>query len=196
MTQQTGSDDFDVAKRVSDELRAIPKDRQARVLRWVAETLGIAQVLPTAPGMSVSQPPSQSGAGDVSRPSPLPPGVSKDIRAFVGEKSPQSDNQFAAVVAYYYRFEAPVSQRKSAIGGADLQEAARLAGRRRPANPRQTLKNAKNLGYLDNIDRGQFAINTVGENLVAMTLPGGGAETASAKRPPRRGRKPRQRKRK
>jgi hypothetical protein len=32
------------------------------------------------------------------------------------------------------------------------------------------------LGYLDSSERGKFSINSVGENLVAMTLPGGEAE--------------------
>jgi len=102
----------------------------------------------------------------------------------VAEKAPASENQFAAVVAYYYRFEAPPEQRRNTIGGADLQEAARLAGRKRLSNPRQTLKNAKALGYLDNPARGEFSINTVGENLVAMTLPGG---VDAARRGPKRG---------
>ena len=57
-----------------------------------------------------------------------------------------------------------------------LQDAARLAGRRRPPKALTTLNNAKSLGYLDAPTRGQFQINTVGENLVAMTLPGGGDE--------------------
>lgn len=183
MTHQAGSNDFDVAKKVSDELKVIPKDRQARVLRWVAETLGIESVAPTAPDTPGSPPDSNRVVTDATRSHQQGPGTSKDIRAFTVEKAPQSDNQFAAVVAYYYRFEAPVSQRKTAIGGAELQEAARLAGRRRLSNPRQTLKNAKNMGYLDNIDRGQFAINTVGENLVAMTLPGGGSESQSTTHP-------------
>ena len=39
-----------------------------------------------------------------------------------------------------------------------------------------TLNNAKNQGYLDSAERGAFQINSVGENLVAMTLPGGAEE--------------------
>jgi hypothetical protein len=99
-----------------------------------------------------------------------------DIKSFVDSKRPKSDVQFAAVVAYYYRFEAPVESRKDSVDAQALQEAARLAGRRRPPKPLATLNNAKNLGYLDSSERGQFRINSVGENLVAMTLPGGQAE--------------------
>jgi hypothetical protein len=48
-------------------------------------------------------------------------------------------------------------------------------------DPNKTLNNAKGLGYLDSPERGQFTINTVGENLVAMTLPGGVAEATPRK---------------
>jgi hypothetical protein len=39
-----------------------------------------------------------------------------------------------------------------------------------------TLTNAKNAGYLDSAGHGAYKINTVGENLVAVTLPGEGSE--------------------
>jgi len=178
MTEHKSADDFDAAKKIFDELKALDKERQERVLRWVAETLG-HDVAHSGAGQSGGSVP----------PAPLhppltvaQPGGAKDIRTFVTEKNPSSDNQFAAVVAYYYRFEAPAQQRKNTISGSDLQEAARLAGRKRLSNPRQTLKNAKALGYLDNPGRGEFAVNTVGENLVAMTLPGGGEAAVSTRR--------------
>jgi hypothetical protein len=90
--------------------------------------------------------------------------------------------QFAATVAYYYRFEAPPANRGETINGDTLQEAARLAGRTRLSNPAQTLRNAKNLGYLDGGSPGEFAINSVGENLVAMTLPGNSEAAIKGKR--------------
>jgi hypothetical protein len=94
------------------------------------------------------------------------------MKTFVATKAPKSDVQFAATVAYYYRFEAPAASRRETIDGDTLQEAARLAGRSRLGNPRATLSNAKTLGYLDGNAPGEFSINSVGENLVAMTLPG------------------------
>jgi hypothetical protein len=174
MPEATPTSDFDAAKKIVDELKDLSKERQERVLRWVSESIGIVVFSGGATPLS--------GAGAVGAAMPIgetnssSSGVAlggRDIRSFVAQKAPTSDNQFAAVVAYYYRFEAPPTQRKNTIGGADLQEAARLAGRKRLSNPRQTLKHAKNMGYLDNVDRGAFSINTVGENLVAMTLPSG-----------------------
>jgi hypothetical protein len=100
----------------------------------------------------------------------------KDIKSFFLEKQPKSDNQFVAVVAYFYRFLAPETERKDSITSADLQNAARLcrgAGLRQPSN---AMNMAVCQGYLDRAGRGAYKINAVGENLVAMTLPGGGGE--------------------
>jgi hypothetical protein len=106
------------------------------------------------------------------------------MKQFTAAKAPKTDQQFAAVVAYFYRFEAPPDQRRETIGADTLVEAARLAGRRRPAKAYFTLNNAKNAGYLDSAGTGQFQINSVGENLVAMALPGD--DDDSAPRTPRK----------
>jgi len=93
----------------------------------------------------------------------------------VTEKNPKNDVQFSATVAYFYRFEAPQGERKNDIRSEDLQEGCRLANRKRLKNPAQTLRNAHTLGLLDKgTERGSFTINSVGENLVAMTLPAKG----------------------
>ncbi len=174
----TTPSDFDVAKQVAEQLTALDKDRQKRVLRWVAESLGLEV-----------GPPRDGGGENAMTPAPTPrdtptPSTSRpsDIKSFVESKSPKSDVQFAAVVAYYYRFEAPTADRKDTITADNLSDAARLASRRRPPNPGMTLTNAKNQGYLDNVERGQFRINSVGENLVAMTLPGSAPSERKQKR--------------
>lgn len=52
-------------------------------------------------------------------------------------------------------------------------------------NPYQTLSNAHNLGLLDRgSEKGMFTINTVGENLVAMTLPDGSSGAKPGKKRP------------
>lgn len=165
--------DFDVAKSLFDQLDGLDKERQHRVLRWVAESLGIALHVKTPGTPATNEPASfHPGATDT----PLTPqslgSRSTDIKSFVTAKNPKSDVQYAAVVAYYYRFEAPAEERKETITSEILQESTRLAGRTRLTKPVMTLNNSKNLGYLDPAGRGSFKINTVGENLVAMTLPG------------------------
>ena len=57
------------------------------------------------------------------------------------------------------------------------------------ANPGKTLNNAKSLGYLDSSSPGEFTINSVGENLIAMTLPGGGEVKAKVSKPANKPRK-------
>jgi len=162
--------DFDAAKAIAQQLTGMEREQQERVLRWVAESLGISTQLILGARQRASAGTASSQERDI------PPSAeqrgSLDIKSFVEQKSPGSDVQFAAVVAYYYRFEAPPDARAETIDSERLQDAARLAGRARLVKPHLTLNNAKNLGYLDSPSRGQFSINTVGENLVAMTLPG------------------------
>jgi hypothetical protein len=183
MTTNSQADDFDVGKAIFDQLKDLPPERQQRVLRWVAEGLGISSAAPAAAAHAGAQ---AAGASPTLppafAPTPAPPGSGADIKSFIATKAPKSDVQFAAAVAYFYKFEAPPAARHDTIGSELLQEAARLAARKRLSNPRHTLKNAKAAGYLDGAARGEYSINSVGENLVAMTLPGGGNGGVSAPR--------------
>lgn len=177
--------DFDIAKDLFEQLEALETDRQRRILRWVAEALGIKtpsleprhEAVPTDDLNVRMMIPASADTG------------TKDIKSFVGSKNPKSDIQFATVVAYYYRFEAPPEDRKDTINSEILQNSTRLVNRDRLAKPHLTLNNAKNLGYLDSAGRGSFRINTVGENLVAMTLPGQHSEVATASRRQAKGKK-------
>ena len=180
----TSGNDFDIAKAVADQLKSIEKERQQRVLRWVAESLSLDFGIALTDDGPIRHTALRTAGATSSRADThtQPQQVRLlDIKSFVDSKKPKSDVQFAAVVAYYYLFEAPVEARKDSIDADALREAARLAAFRRPTKPLQTLNNAKKLGYLDSTERGQFHINSVGENLVAMTLPGGQAEPARGK---------------
>jgi hypothetical protein len=183
--------EFDVAKNVSDLLGGLKKEQQQRVLRWVAESLDLDELKTAdhhlrheAPSIGRTNP---AAAGSDPKPSRPEHGPATDIKSFVASKNPKSDVQYAAVVAYFYRFEAPEAHRKDTITSEILQESTRLTGRKRLDKPSTTINNAKNLGYLDSPSRGEFRINTVGENLVAMTLPG--QEGRSSPAPARAGRK-------
>jgi hypothetical protein len=161
-------DDLEAVRAVVDTIKDFPLEEQKRIFRWAAEKLGLSEPVPTPP-----PPPSSAGVGAPRTPSPPAAGGS-DIKTFIAEKRPRSDVQYAAAVAYYYRFEAPEAEKKDQINGEVLQESTRKAGRGRFGNPLQTLANAHKLGLLDRgSDRGTFLINSVGENLVAMTLPDG-----------------------
>jgi hypothetical protein len=171
-------DDLEAVRAVVDALKAFPADEQRRILRWAQEKLG----LPTGPPPVTHVAPTTTSP-ELGTPISTTALRARDIRAFLQEKRPSSDNQFAAAVAYYFAFEAPDSERKSEITASDLQQAARLSGRERLARPIYTLHNASRRGYLDKgRARGSFRINTVGENLVAMAMPGTDTEESGARR--------------
>lgn len=187
----TKMDDLEAVRSIVDTLSKFDENDRNRILRWVCEKMGTTLAIQPSPGQV---PPTASPSASIETPSALNPSPSfnsssTDIRSFVDSKNPSSDMQFAAVVAYYYAFEAPEAERKLSIGSEDLQDACRKTGRRRLARPGQTLVNAAYNGLLDKAeDKGTYKINTVGENLVAVTLPDSGSKpkTASkAKRKPK-----------
>jgi hypothetical protein len=165
-------DDLEAVRAIIASLEPFEANDQERILRWVREKLGLVATSTVQASDRPSSPTDrgeefQRAASNISE-------RQADIRTFIDMKKPQSDIQFAAAVAYYYRFEAPEQQRKTVIKAADLQEACRQTGRMRFKNPATTLNNALKLGYLDKGgERGTFVVNTVGENLVAMALPEG-----------------------
>jgi hypothetical protein len=168
---------FDAAKAIVATLKGMDKAQQEQVLRWVSESLGLL-TRPTTPIISPAVAVRPSEVDAATPPpilNPVPPETSSDIRTFVRSKNPSSDIQLSAAVAYYYRFRAPAGERRETINAAGLVEAIRLIGGwEQPPQPRITLHNAKKQGYLDAAGKGEFKINSVGENLVNMTMGGDG----------------------
>lgn len=158
-------DDLEAVRKVVEALEGLESNDKERVLRWAREKLGLTP--------QPQEPPAPIAAHNVPPVTSLPPnlGQGSDIRSFMKKKNPTTDTQFAATVAYYFRFEAPANLRKESITSDDLQDACRQVDRDRLPRPAQTLVNAHSQGLLDRGDRGSYVINTVGENLVAMALP-------------------------
>lgn len=173
----TTADEFDALRTIVKTLEAFGPEDQNRILRWTAEKLGLGQT-PRA-----ASPAAPATAAPSLQPDPSLASGAKDIKSFVAQKKPKNDTQFAAVVAYYYRFEA--AEKKDSITQADLLEACRMANYTRPPAPGQTLRNAVNAGLLDKAERGAFSVNSVGENLVAVTLPGDGSSLGNSAPKPR-----------
>lgn len=171
--------DFLAAEEIKGILNGREKTEQERIIRWVSESLELsisgrgARAHPPDAHAAVVVPPTVGDADRSSR--------AKDMRSWVGEKQPKSDTQFAAVVAYFFRFIATDTERKDSITSEDLQTAARLAQWKVFKDPSVPLNNAIKQGYVDRVGRGTYRLNAVGENLVAMTLPGTGE--VGAKRP-------------
>ena len=181
----THADKFDSVRLVVETLKDFDPKDQEMVFRWAAESLGLPQpfspqgATPQAMPAAAVPHPSQGGSS-----SSLPGTAStQNIKSFVAAKNPRSDIQFAATVAYYYQFVAPDSEKKKSITKEDLIDAYRkMADRERPAKPDLTLNNAFYAGLLDRAKKGAFSINAVGENLVAMTLPGDNSSATASRK--------------
>ncbi len=201
MTTKT-PDDLEAVRTIADTLQAFATDDRERIIRWAREKLGMPV---PSPEPLKGQGTYASGTPTVPRPAEPPahpPAGGADIKTFVSQKNPGSDTHFAATVAFYYQFMAPQSARKASISKDDLIDACRKVDRKRPASPAQVLVNAYHEGILDRAEKGQYKLNSVGENLVAMVLPGatetkrtkassnksGGKVAGSRKRPKRPGR--------
>lgn len=178
--------DFMAAQEIKAILTGRDATEQERIIRWVGESLGLTLHLRAKPAQhhghvdEVEPPPTDPGAG--TRADADEPRKPQDIKSFVQSKQPKSDMQFVAVVAYYHRFLA--TPKKEFVTTDDIQEGGRQSGRGVFTAPRVPLNNAVAQGYLDRgTAPGEFRLNAVGENLVAMTLPGGsGAASESTPR--------------
>jgi hypothetical protein len=167
------ADKFEATRTVVETIKEFDPKEQEMIFRWAAETLGLPQPFSVATRGPVNT--ASTIAATPPQPSIVPAaasGSAQDIQSFVASKRPRSDVQFAATVAYYYRFVAPEPEKKASITEKDLLDACRKVTRQRPKHPYMTLNNAFHAGLLDRPDKGSFSINAVGENLVAMTLPG------------------------
>jgi hypothetical protein len=158
----TVPDDLEAVRKVIDALTPFSKDDQERIVRWAREKLGLSPSYENTSSIQSRQSISPAQSGE----------TFGTLRAFVDAKDPKADVHFVAVVAYYYQFEARDGERKASITATDLQEACRLASRKRFKDPSVALQNAFKVGYLDKVERGNYRLNSVGENLVAMALPG------------------------
>ena len=162
------SDDLEAVRVLAATLEPFKGDERERIIRWAREKLGMSSS--TGGSSAPSMPSSESIAADAVK--PLPPPAGTDIKKFVAQKDPKSDVHFAATVAYYHQFIAPTDERKDSITKDDIVEACRQVDRKRPRVPAQVLVNAYHDGVFDRGQRGHYELNSVGENLVAMALPG------------------------
>jgi len=175
------------AQKIVTELEGMPPEQQSLALKFAIETLGLKSPSSFSPATPHPGPTPQPTPA-----SPIQASVhSTDIRSFTAMKAPKSDQQFTAVVAYFYQFEAKPEERKESIDAETMKEAARLAGRAQVERWNMTLTNAKNAGYLDSAGDGKYRLSSVGENLVAITLPGNGTSGGarrnnSARKPAKR----------
>lgn len=180
------TDDLEAVRLLADALEPFAVEDRERIIRWAREKLGMGTATAAAPAgpsrVDVTAEPARDAATAAGP-------ASVDIKKFVNEKAPRSDVHFAATVAYYHQFKALAQQRKDSITKEDLVEACRQVDRKRPKVPAQVLVNAYQDGLFDRGGKGHYTLNSVGENLVAMALPGNADSTRSAKKKSAVGRK-------
>jgi hypothetical protein len=154
--------------KVMDALSPLDAEAREHVFEFVVKRLGIviakpSPAAPINPSFTPPPPPIPLGA-------PAPAGL--DIRTFAGMKLPKTLNEKVAVMAFFLSQTAPPSERRDYITSEDIKPYFIQAGFELPTGPaNMTLTNAKNAGYLNALERGQYKLNSVGHNLVAHKLP-------------------------
>jgi hypothetical protein len=158
----------EVVKAISTVMDALsPLDPEARehVLEFVVKRLGMATLKPPAA-------PAAPVIPGHTPPPPVPAAVGADIRSFAAIKAPKTLNEKVAVMAFFLSQLAGPDERRDYITSEDIKPYFIQADFELPTGPaNMTLTNAKNAGYLNALERGQYKLNSVGHNLVAHKLP-------------------------
>jgi hypothetical protein len=166
MPDPTPDPELKAIQQVIEALDSVQPDARERVIAYVFQRLGLGNASAlTLPALE----------SPILPPSNLPPIVSHeggvhDIRTLAKSKKPKSDNEMAAVVAYYLKNVAPTDERKDAISREEIEKYFVQADFPLPKQPQFTLTNAKNAGYFDRTGTGLYKLNPVGHNLVAHSL--------------------------
>lgn len=180
MSEQNTDRELQAMQQVIDALESLDSDARTRVLAYVFQRLGLSLLNPPTnppPYNAPSIPPVTPGAPT---PSNLP---ITDIRSLKDAKQPKSDNQMAALVAYYLKELAPSADRKQAISHEDVEKYFKQAGFPLPKRINMTLNNSKNAGYFDSAGSGLFGLNPVGHNLVVHGMSSSSGDKKRTRKP-------------
>ena len=178
--------EIEAIKAVLSALQPLDGGARASVLDYVVKRLAIEVAAGASPAAGVAD--NAQGFAPLSG-QPEPPGAGAvHIETLKKEKSPRSANEMAALVAYYFSHVAPPDKRKKTVNTQDIETYFKIASFPLPQQLRVTLPNAKAAGYFDLAGEGEYKLNAVGHNLVAHSMPRGGAKggtkaTTRAKQP-------------
>lgn len=165
--------EIDAIKTLLEALEPLSARARQSALEYVLRRLEIDLGLPSPERVSIT-PTGEPVATIAANDAPQPTGPIH-IKSLKEQKNPRSASEMAAVVAYYLSHEADQDKRKDSISTSDIETWFKIAEFKLPERPEFTLVNAKRAGYLKQVDRGQYALNPVGYNLVAHSLPRDGA---------------------
>lgn len=179
---------FEAVRAIAEALMPLEKAARQRVLSSALALIGMRSPDAT-PAASTMLPAPTGPHADLQQVAPplaaslIPATPGKvDIKTLREQKRPTSDIEMTVLVAYYLSEVAPPEYRKNVVTPDDLLTFFKQAKHPLPKQPRQTLRNAKNAGYLESAGTGEYRLNPVGHNLIAHTLP---RETSGSPRPRR-----------
>jgi hypothetical protein len=147
MPERNTDPELQAIQQVIEALEPLAPDARTRVLAYVFQRLDLSLPNVTTNAPPVTLPPLPSPLGGDSTPA----STISDIRTLKDSKQPKSDNQMAALVAYYLRELAPAADRKQAISHEDVEKYFKQAGYPLPKQIRMPLNNAKSAGYFDSV---------------------------------------------
>lgn len=168
MSEQNTDPELHAMQQVIKALELLETDARTRVLTYVFQRLGLSLATPNCIPPLETLPPSP--AASTAAPASAGAAVA-DIRTLKEAKQPKSDNQMAALVAYYLKEVAPVNDREDSISQDDIEKYFKQAGFPLPKRPDMTLVNSKQAGYFDSAGVGLYKLNPVGHNLVVHGMP-------------------------
>ena len=180
MAESEIKNELKAIETITDVLRPLDKTAQQHVLEYAMQHLGL-QVEHADQSRTTSQ---VSREAQMEELTPRQQQQVVDIRSLRDQKQPSTDNEMAAIVAYYLRELAAEENRKDTIATKDIITYFNQAGHPLPRRPDLTLPNAKSAGYFESAGHGKYKLNPVGYNLVAYGLPR--AKGESPTRPIRR----------
>lgn len=166
--------------KIMDALSPLDAEAREHVLEFVLKRMNISMGKPAAPF-----PPATPGYVPPPALAFTPPPAGMDIRTFAAEKRPKTLNEKVALMAFFLANVAPPEDRRDFITSEDIKPYFTQANFELPTGPaNMTLTNAKNAGYLNALERGQYRLNSVGHNLVAHKLPKSDGAASTPRRTP------------
>ena len=168
MTDEKADPELQAIATLLTVLEPLSNEARANVILYVFKRLGLD--LPAPNVRNATRAAVEGPAGTYALPETE--GGVIDIRSFKEEKQPKTASEMVAIAAYYVAHLAPPDERRDYIVADDIRKYFLQAIFPLPsAPPHMTLVNAKNAGYVDARERGQYRLNPVGYNLITNKLP-------------------------
>ncbi len=144
--------EMDILRDVVTALAAVSPAAQVRILKHAREWLELPKD-PSEPQVVVParEVPVRTESENAGSATSIP-----NIRTLRETKKPSTNVEMAALVAYYLSEMAPEAERSDTLDSSMITKYFKQAGHPIPDKPIYTLRDAKNAGYFDTAERGQY----------------------------------------